>query len=297
MQPSSDDPTSNAAATNGGTNLRDALSTAPAELVLTNPVPASDEPQSVGELLRHAREHAGFSVADLAARLRMGAKQVDALEQADYTLLPQGTFLRGFVRNYAKAVGISPDDALAVLERTHSSGAAVLATTVVTPKAAESRVKVEVADGLLTNPALKLLTYAGIALLLVGAIWYWWEYIRPHRAEGGRAKTADVSIPIATNSAASLEGAPRTTAPTGFAGVETIPAAPGSDGALAVSPSTTPATAAPTTTPSTAPTASTATVASPSLTPSVAPAAPSAPPVTPAPDSAAPEQKKASRNR
>ena len=82
---------------------------------------------SVGALLRESRERLGLSPADIASKLRMGLKQVTALENSDYAALPTGTFLRGFVRNYAKAVALNTNEVLALLEKTHSGAGAVKA--------------------------------------------------------------------------------------------------------------------------------------------------------------------------
>ena len=88
---------------------------------------------SVGELLRLARDKAGLSSAEVASRLRMGIKQVRALEENDYSSLPTGTFLRGFVRNFAKEVGVKPENALALLEKTHLAAVRLSASSVVVP--------------------------------------------------------------------------------------------------------------------------------------------------------------------
>ncbi|MFY8064396.1 MAG: helix-turn-helix domain-containing protein, partial [Usitatibacteraceae bacterium] len=54
--------------------------------VLTNPEAELHEPQSVGELLGAGRVLAGLSIAEVANRLRMSIKQVDALERGQYEL-------------------------------------------------------------------------------------------------------------------------------------------------------------------------------------------------------------------
>ncbi len=158
--------------------------------ILTNPEPVPHEPASVGELLRAARESAGFSLGDIANRLRMGIKQIDAIERADYAALPQGIFLRGFIRNYAKVVGIEVDAALATLERTHTDGSAVLATRVVAPTAA-APLKMQSRGDVFATPKARAAIVAGVIVLLAGAIWYWWEYVRPHLADGGRPRPAE----------------------------------------------------------------------------------------------------------
>jgi len=65
--------------------------------------------ESPGSKLAHAREAQDMSVADVARALRLGIKQVEALEANDYDKLPERTFVRGFVRNYARLVNLDPD--------------------------------------------------------------------------------------------------------------------------------------------------------------------------------------------
>ena len=167
------------------------------EFILTNPAAEPLQPTSVGELLQAARVQAGLSVADVANRLRMGVKQVDALERADYSVLPAGTFLRGFVRNYAKAVGVNVDEALTTLERTHKNAAALAASVVVAPTIAASAIKLYGSSKVLASPKARLLVTFAVVLLLAAAVWYWWANVRPYMADGGRAKPADTSLTAA----------------------------------------------------------------------------------------------------
>lgn len=154
---------------------------------------------SVGELLRLAREKAGLSLGDVASRLRMGLKQVRALEQDDYSALPKGTFLRGFVRNFAKEVGVKPAQALEMLEKTHQAAAAINASAVVIPS--QQNISVPTPGGEFATPRARGLVAAVIAGLLLTVVWWWWENVRPYRAEGGRPKSVAaekaVSVPIA----------------------------------------------------------------------------------------------------
>ena len=72
---------------------------------------------SVGEQLRSAREKAGISLADLVQTLKLGQRQIEALENGDWASLPGATFIRGFVRNYARAIGLDPAPLMAQLDR------------------------------------------------------------------------------------------------------------------------------------------------------------------------------------
>lgn len=151
-------------------------------------------PASVGALLREAREKLGLSSGDIATKLRMGLKQVVALENADYAAVPTGTFLRGFVRNYAKAVSLNADEVLALLEKTHSGAAAVKASSVVVPSL--QNIKVPAPGGELATPNGRVLAAGIVVLLLLAAVWYWWEYVFPHRNDGVRAN-ADITQLVA----------------------------------------------------------------------------------------------------
>lgn len=63
---------------------------------------------SVGNRLRMAREAAGLSRADIAARTRITERHIAAIEADDFAALAGRTYAIGFSRNYAKAVGLDP---------------------------------------------------------------------------------------------------------------------------------------------------------------------------------------------
>lgn len=71
--------------------------------------------QSIGTTLRAAREAQGLSAGDLAQRTKFSIHQVEALEADDFSKLPQGTFLRGFVRSYARALQLDEQSLLELL--------------------------------------------------------------------------------------------------------------------------------------------------------------------------------------
>ncbi|MDR1889572.1 MAG: DUF4115 domain-containing protein [Zoogloeaceae bacterium] len=70
----------------------------------------------VGGQLENARKALQITVAEVAQRLRLSEKQVLALETGDLAALPGKTFVRGFVRNYARAVQIDPEPLLKLLD-------------------------------------------------------------------------------------------------------------------------------------------------------------------------------------
>ena len=70
---------------------------------------------SVGAWLRSAREAAGLSEDGVAQQLKLAPRQVRAIEEDDFARLPGRTFVRGFVRNYARLVHLDPDAVVAAL--------------------------------------------------------------------------------------------------------------------------------------------------------------------------------------
>ena len=57
---------------------------------------------SLGTSLREARERLGLSIADVANQVKFATRQIEALEADNFQQLQGATFLRGFVRSYAK---------------------------------------------------------------------------------------------------------------------------------------------------------------------------------------------------
>ncbi|SCY21951.1 cytoskeleton protein RodZ [Nitrosospira sp. Nl5] len=73
--------------------------------------------QSAGQLLRTARLARGMSIEDVARQLRLSVRQIAALEEDDYDKFPSATFLRGFVRNYAKLLQVDEGPLLRQLQQ------------------------------------------------------------------------------------------------------------------------------------------------------------------------------------
>lgn len=68
---------------------------------------------SLGEKLRQAREEKGLELRDVADNTRITIGYLAAIEDNNYKPLPGGVFNKGFVRSFAKAVGVDEKEALA----------------------------------------------------------------------------------------------------------------------------------------------------------------------------------------
>lgn len=83
-------------------------------------------PMGVGDRLRAAREAAGMSCADIAQALKFSQRQIEMIEANAWSELPGQTFVRGFVRNYARVVNLDPQPLLKELETAALPKASVL---------------------------------------------------------------------------------------------------------------------------------------------------------------------------
>jgi transcriptional regulator with XRE-family HTH domain len=63
--------------------------------------------------LRRARERRGLSLDQLAASTKVSGSLFAGLERGDLSRWPGGIFRRAFVRTYAQAVGLDPEETLA----------------------------------------------------------------------------------------------------------------------------------------------------------------------------------------
>ena len=130
-------------------------------------------PLPLGQMLAAERERQGLARVDVAQRLHMSAWQVEALEAGDYARLPKGTFLRGFVRNYARILGLDTESALAQLTHVAPLGPA---PGIVVPS---QNIRFDPLGERLDNPYVKAFGLATVAVLLGFAAMYWWIFIKP----------------------------------------------------------------------------------------------------------------------
>ena len=80
-----------------------------------------------GAELRAARERRKLTAGDVAAKLKFTARQVEALEAEDFSRLPDDVYTRGFVRNYARLMGLEPETLIAPVDLEQTATEAITA--------------------------------------------------------------------------------------------------------------------------------------------------------------------------
>jgi cytoskeleton protein RodZ len=130
------------------------------------------EPKPLGRVLAEERERQGLSRTEVAQRMHISARQVESLETGDYAHLPRGPFLRGFVRNYGKLLGL---DAAALLAQL-AEAAPRSAPDIVVPS---QNIRFDPLGERLANPYVKAGVLAVVVVAMALAGMYWWLFIRP----------------------------------------------------------------------------------------------------------------------
>ena len=208
---------------------------------------------SVGAWLRSAREAAGLSEDAVAQQLKLAPRQVRAIEEDDYARLPGRTFVRGFVRNYARLLKLDVDAVLEALPGEFGSAPER------PPLAATSRVIGEMPRERAARPNVARWVIP-LVLIAIVAVAAFYEFARPPAsrtapppASPASPAPAPSSVPLANpvrpnTSAVTIE--PEKAAASSSPTTETTIAAPAS---AASAPTTGAPAAAPATTESTMP--------------------------------------------
>ncbi len=74
----------------------------------------SQKETGLGNLLKTERENKGFSLERVAGITRLRVHFIEALENEDWEKLPARAFIKGFIRSYARAIGLDAEEAVRV---------------------------------------------------------------------------------------------------------------------------------------------------------------------------------------
>lgn len=171
---------------------------------------------SFGGRLQREREMRGISLDEIAEATKIGTRSLRALECEDFEKLPGGIFNKGFVRAYAKYLGI--DEEQAVSDYMAAIGEKDAALGPVEVPGADSEPKIPVTEVTETgsNGALSLALVA-VLLVVIAALgmgaWklYRWRAERPSQAA---SKHLRHTAPAATQPPAQTASEPALPTPT-----------------------------------------------------------------------------------
>ena len=114
-----------------------------------------------GEQLRSAREAAGTSVHEIATHMHLDSRVILALEADDYDQLPAPTFVRGYLRGYARLLDLDPEPIVRAFEQRDLAPPSLVA---------DISEKSRVHGG---DFPIRLVTYIVVAALIVLVVLWW----------------------------------------------------------------------------------------------------------------------------
>jgi cytoskeletal protein RodZ len=133
---------------------------------------------TLGEKLRQAREERGITISEVAEQTRISPLYLESIEKDEYKILPGGIFNKGFIKSYAKYVGVDENEAL-------QDYAKVLASTESEPLEEYRKYRPEVlTDDGGSSSMIPTIVFAGIILaLMTGGILFVVNYIQNQQSE------------------------------------------------------------------------------------------------------------------
>src|SRR5690606_11204748 len=138
-------------------------------------VPSSNNP---GETLRIARESKNLSLQSVAQQLNLSERALARIEAGDFSQLPGHTFARGYVRAYAKLLGL--DQNRLVQEFDQHTGTTATGSSVNSLGHIDQPVR-------LSRNMVRFFLFA-LLLLLIGGGFYWWQDRKSTRLNSSHVK-------------------------------------------------------------------------------------------------------------
>jgi cytoskeleton protein RodZ len=194
---------------------------------------------SIGERLRRQRLQNRQSLEKIATETKIGVRLLEAIEAEQFEKLPGGVFRRSFVLQYARALGVDPDEINAELKQLNQFDEPPVNPVPQMARAREPRLPIgfpirESISGIGGSTLGSLIAAVGV-MLACALIYSWWQTRRESPASAKMAAVTSESRrpvdqkPIEHRSAADHPASLATPDPNPDAGK--APAPPPSDGA------------------------------------------------------------------
>lgn len=127
-------------------------------------VPNRDRAAGPGARLAQARNDLHLGLDEVAAKLHLSMRQIEALEQDDYQSLPGATYIRGYLKSYALLLGIDPGPVLDAHSQLTAKPSTAPDFSVIAPQR-------EITS---RHHQIRIVTYL-VAVIVVGLAIAWWQ--------------------------------------------------------------------------------------------------------------------------
>ena len=129
--------------------------------------------EPLGQYFRRAREARGWTLEQTAARTRILPEYLQAVEEDNYERLPEEVFAKGFVRSYARLLGLNESE---ILQKFHETGGQFYAK-----RAEREQLRVQIREEEQRKKTNQLIVAAMIGVALVALL-----LVTGHDRDGGK---------------------------------------------------------------------------------------------------------------
>lgn len=146
-----------------------------------------------GSQLANIRQQKGYSIEYVASKMHLRVRIIEIIENGEFHLLPGSVFVKGYLRAYAKLLGIAPEPFLAVFNAQYNDEKK--------PERALWQSKKE------SHKAEHLIRWftVSFALAVLVAIGLWWQNNRDEQPMYAKAKKQEPSELLSLNKEATTK--------------------------------------------------------------------------------------------
>lgn len=202
--------------------------------------PFESETATFGLWLRRQREAREVSLREIADKTKISFRYLEAMEDDRFDLLPAPVFARGFLREYARYVGLNPDEVLnsflaaqqraAGLEGSATAGGSSAGNGGKSTSLGPNPENLSSADRSLSPAALAIGAIAAVVAIALLVAWLLWRHPGDAGdgtgATGEPSSTSDSASPAAASSAFPQTPTPSADSAASNATPQTLPANP-----------------------------------------------------------------------
>jgi cytoskeletal protein RodZ len=151
---------------------------------------------ALGERFRAAREARGLSLSDVAEQIRIRSVYLAAIEDENWNAIGAPVYIRGFVRTYARFLGIDPEE---VVSEFNAAAAAQAPVPTPAPEAAPPPDRVSAESAQSRNLSYMIWVASAVAVMLIAFIVYQEMLLRQRAPRLAAASPAPVASALPSN--------------------------------------------------------------------------------------------------
>jgi cytoskeletal protein RodZ len=152
--------------------------------------PQAESTETIGIYLKRERERLGVSIKNISQKTKIVITNLENLEANQLSLLPDKTYVKGYVKSYAQVIGANREYCLDLLENTYQK---------IRPERPQANLHEQVASSTPVKKERFNNLYIALAvILLVGGIWFAAKQTSSQKERQEQAPSPEKNRPVET---------------------------------------------------------------------------------------------------